>query len=50
MKPCEIQQALYNTDEKREKLVNIMLNGLDANEELSSEYLDSESDSSSPNI
>jgi hypothetical protein len=34
---------LYNTNEKREKFVNIMLNGLDADEELSSEYLDSDS-------
>ncbi len=43
MKPNEIQQELYNTNEKREKFVNILLNGLDADEELSSEYLDSDS-------
>ncbi|MFM7855272.1 MAG: hypothetical protein ACKO96_25905 [Flammeovirgaceae bacterium] len=43
MKPNEIQQELYNTNVKREKFVNILLNGLDADEELSSEYLDSDS-------
>jgi hypothetical protein len=46
MKPHEIQQALYDTDKKREKLVDIMINGLDPDDELSSEYLDSDSDSS----